>query len=84
LDNESLLEQFDEIENRVEKLIEARRKLETANEELTRRVGRLEAELQSRNEEEDRLSETKALIKTKIDNLMERLEGFTEADQDNA
>jgi len=82
LDNEQLLKQFDEIENRVEKLIEACKTLETANAELTKKVGGLEAELQSKNDQEDRQSETKALIRTKIDNLMERLEGFTEANQE--
>ena len=82
MDNEQLLKQFEEIEKRVEKMIEACRTLETANAELTQKVGSLEAELQKKSENENRHSETKALIRTKIDNLMERLEGFTEANQE--
>ena len=81
MDNETILKQFDEIEKRVEKLIGACQSLEAANAELTGKIGRLEEELQSKRETEDRQTEVKALIRTKIDNLMERLEGVTEADQ---
>ena len=82
MDNEHILKQFEEIENRVEKLIKACQTLEAANTELTQKVGRLEADLQNKTEQEDRQTEVKALIRTKIDNLMERLEGFTEAGQE--
>jgi len=82
LDNETILKQFDEIEKRVEKLIGACQSLEAANAELNNEVGRLEEEIQSKRELEDRQTEVKALIRTKIDNLMERLEGITEAGQE--
>ncbi|MBW1903213.1 MAG: hypothetical protein JRJ20_16535 [Deltaproteobacteria bacterium] len=82
MDNETILKQFDEIEKRVEKLIGACQSLEAANAELNNEVGRLEEEIQSKRELEDRQTEVKALIRTKIDNLMERLEGITEAGQE--
>ncbi|MBW1891010.1 MAG: hypothetical protein JRI93_10925 [Deltaproteobacteria bacterium] len=82
MDNDTLLKQFDEIEKRVERLIGACQTLETANTELANEVGRLEGELQAKSELEGHNTEVKALIRTKIDNLMERLEGVTEAGQE--
>jgi len=82
LDNETILKQFDEIEKRVERLIGACQTLKAANAELNEKVGRLEAELLEKNQEEGKNSEIKALIRTKIDNLMERLEGVAEAGQE--
>jgi len=82
LDNDTILKQFDEIEKRVERLIGACQTLEAANEALNEKVGRLEAELLEKNQQEGQNTEIKALIRTKIDNLMERLEGVTEAGQE--
>ena len=82
MDNDTILKQFDEIEKRVERLIGACQTLKAANEELTGKMGRLEAELLEKSQAEDQNTEIKALIRTKIDNLMERLEGVTEAGQE--
>jgi len=82
LDNDTILKQFEEIEKRVERLIGACQTLKAANAELNEKVGRLEAELLEKNQEEGKNTEIKALIRTKIDNLMERLEGVAEAGQE--
>ena len=82
MENDTILKQFDEIEKRVERLIGACQTLEAANEALNEKVGRLEAELLEKNQQEGQNTEIKALIRTKIDNLMERLEGVTEAGQE--
>ena len=82
MDNDTILKQFDEIEKRVERLIGACKTLEAANEALNEKVGRMEAELLEKNQQEGQNTEIKALIRTKIDNLMERLEGVTEAGQE--
>jgi hypothetical protein len=82
LDNDTILKQFDEIEKRVERLIGACQTLKAANTELTEKVGRLEAELLEKQQQEGENTEIKALIRTKIDNLMERLEGVAEASQE--
>jgi len=82
LENDTILKQFDEIEKRVERLIGACQTLEAANEALNEKVGRLEAELLEKNQQEGQNTEIKALIRTKIDNLMERLEGVAEAGQE--
>ena len=82
MEHETILRQFDEIEKRVERLIGACQTLKSANAELTEKVGRLEAELLEKNQQEGQNTEIKALIRTKIDNLMERLEGVAEAGQE--
>ncbi|MEN8245410.1 MAG: hypothetical protein ABFS43_10980 [Thermodesulfobacteriota bacterium] len=82
MDNDTILKQFEEIEKRVERLIGACQTLKAANAELNEKVGRLEAELLEKNQEEGKNTEIKALIRTKIDNLMERLEGVAEAGQE--
>lgn len=82
MDNDTILKQFEEIEKRVERLIGACQTLKAANTELNEKVGRLEAELLEKNQEEGKNTEIKALIRTKIDNLMERLEGVAEAGQE--
>lgn len=82
MDNNAILNQFDEIEKRVEKLIKVCKTLEVENAALTEKVGRLESELREKGELESRHAEVKALIRTKIDNLMERLEGVTETGQE--
>ena len=82
MDNDTILKQFDEIEKRVERLIGACQTLKAANTELTEKVGRLEAELLEKQQQEGENTEIKALIRTKIDNLMERLEGVAEASQE--
>jgi FtsZ-binding cell division protein ZapB len=80
LDNETILEQFEKIEKKVESLIKTNQSLETTNLELKEKTEKLETELQQIKDSEDRNDEVKNLIRAKIDNLMERLDGVTEAE----
>ena len=80
MDNETILEQFGKIEEKVESLIKTNQLLETANLELKEKMEKLETELQQKNESEGRNDEVKNLIRAKIDSLMERLDGVTEAE----
>ena len=79
MDKETLLNQFNDIENRVESLITRCSSLQNTNSELTAKVDKLEEALRQKEAHEDQDSEVKALIRTKIDNLLERLDGITEA-----
>lgn len=79
MDNEFIVEQFEEIEKKVEKLIDVLKSHETANIELRNRIKGLEEELQGRNEVESNYSQERALIRSKIDSLLVRLEDITEA-----
>jgi len=73
LNNELILQQFDEIEQRIETLMAERESLKTANSELSYKVEALETKLEAKFADETRNIETKRLIKSKIDSLINRL-----------
>ena len=79
MDNEDFLKQFEEIEQKVGKLIDVCKSLEAANLELKSKIGRLEEELQGKVKLEKSYQEQKALIRSKVDGLLARLEDITEA-----
>jgi peptidoglycan hydrolase CwlO-like protein len=79
LDNELIVGQFEEIEKKVEKLIDVLKSQETTNLELSNKINRLEEELQGKNEVESSYSQERALIRSKIDSLLVRLGDITDA-----
>ena len=80
MDNELILRQFEEIEKKVESLIEVNKSLEATNLELRNKIKRLEEELQGKVEAENNYVEEKALIRSRIDSLLVRLEDFVKAE----
>ena len=80
MDNESILKQFEEIEKKVENLINVCKSFETTKLELKNKVERLEEELQGKVEAENNYAQERALIRSKVDGLLGRLEDMTEAD----
>ena len=78
MDNELLLGQFEEIEKKVEKLIEICKSLEVTNLKHSNKIKSLEEELQGKIEAEKKSAQEKALIRSKVDNLLVRLEELTE------
>ncbi len=78
MDIEIIVQKFDEIENKVEQLIETTAALEAANAELMEKNEQLEQELQNLREKEHRHEEVKVLIRNKIESLMGRLGGIAE------
>jgi protein-arginine kinase activator protein McsA len=80
LDNEFILKQFEEIEKKVENLINVCKSFETTNLELKNKIERLEEELQGKVEAENNYAQERALIRSKIDGLLGRLEDMTEVD----
>lgn len=79
MEQEVILKQFEEIEKKVGKLIDVCKSLEATNLKLRKKNERLEEELQGRVEAENNYQEEKALIRSKIDSLLIRLEDITEA-----
>jgi len=77
LDNEFFLSQFEEIEKKVENLIVVCNSLEVTNLELFNKIKSLEEELQGKIEAEKKIAQEKALIRSKVDNLLVRLEELT-------
>ena len=80
MDNELILRQFEEIEKRVESLIKVNKSLEATNRELKSKIKGLEEELQAKVEAENNYLEERALIRSRIDSLLVRLEDITEVE----
>jgi chromosome segregation ATPase len=78
LENEAILRQFEEIERKIERLIEANKSLQKMNSDLNTRILQVEKELQEKTEAETLLNEERTLIRSKIDSLLGRLEEITE------
>ncbi|CAB1063977.1 hypothetical protein D1BOALGB6SA_8766 [Olavius sp. associated proteobacterium Delta 1] len=74
LDNVFILKQFEEIEQRVGKLIEICNALEATNLDQKKKIKSLEEEIQGKVEAERRYAEEKALIRSKIDGLLVKLD----------
>ena len=79
MDNEFIVGQFEELEKKVEKLIDVLKSHETTNLELSNKINRLEEELQGKNEVESSYSQERTLIRSKIDSLLVRLGDITDA-----
>ena len=78
MENEQILQQFDEIEQKVEKLIEAKKLLEATNDKLRNENQSLNDELRAKIEAEKSYHEERGLIRSKIDNLLVKLEEMAE------
>ena len=78
MDNEFILRQFEEIEEKVIKLIDICKSHEADNAELRKTIERLEQELQTRVEAEESYSEERDLVKSKVDGLLVRLNNILE------
>ncbi|WP_372682538.1 hypothetical protein [Desulfosarcina sp.] len=78
LDIDAILQQFELIEKKVEHVVQARKQLQQENEDLNNRIGQLENLIQEKAEAEKKHEELTALVRSKIDSLIGRLEGITE------
>jgi chromosome segregation ATPase len=78
VDNDFVLKQFGEIERKVENLIENCKAQAAANSELKNKLTSLEEEIQGKDEAEKDYAEEKALIRSKIDGLLARLDDISE------
>jgi hypothetical protein len=74
LDNAILFDQFSQIEKKVERLIAICKENEAANSELQNKIKSLEEELLGKIEVEKSRAQEKALIRSKIDSLLVRIE----------
>jgi cell division protein ZapB len=77
LDIETIIEQFERIEQKIEHVVQARKQLQKENEDLNNRIEQLENLIQEKAEAEKKNEELAALVRTKIDSLIGRLEGNT-------
>lgn len=80
MENENILQQFDEIEKRVERLMKICKSLEVTNAELSNKNKQIEEELLGKVKAEDNSEKERDLIRSKIEGLLTKLEGITLAD----
>ena len=78
MDNAIISNQFKEIEKKVARLIAVCKEHEAANFELKNKIKSLEEELLGKIEAEKSYAKEKALIRSKIDSLLVRLEEIIE------
>ena len=74
MDNAIISSQFNDIEIKVARLIEICKKHEAANLELKNKIKSLEEELLGKIEAEKSYAQEKALMRSKIDSLLVRIE----------
>ena len=80
MENENILQQFDEIEKRVERLMKICKSLEVTNAELSNKNRQIEEELLGKVKAEDNSEKERDLIRSKIEGLLTKLEDITPAD----
>ena len=78
MDNAIISDQFNQIEEKVARLIAICRENEAANLELKNKIKSLEEELLGKIEAEKSHAREKALIRSKIDSLLVRIEEIIE------
>lgn len=78
METDSTLDQFELVERRIGRLIGICQALEGEKAELTNKINRLEEELQGKVEAENKRKEERDLIRSKVDNLLVKLENFSE------
>lgn len=77
--NDLLQKKFDDIDGKIESMIAYCRSLQVENSDLRAEVGRLEAELEKTETSTRRFSENEAMIQSKIDGLLRKLEEFSKS-----
>lgn len=76
MDRELIIRQFDEIEQKVQGLIDTCKKYEAANIELRNNIEKLEAEVQIKIDSENNYEQEKIIIRSKIDGLISKLDNL--------
>jgi len=79
-----LMQQFEEIEQKVERLIAICSSLEVKNIQLRNTISSLEEELRLKAEALENYSEERTMIRSKIDTLLVKLENIAEMDSNSS
>ena len=78
MENEAIDKKFDDIDEKVDFIIELCQTLQAENAELTSKVEILESELREKREKATLQSEQQTAIQVKIDKLLSKLDNFSE------
>jgi FtsZ-binding cell division protein ZapB len=76
LDQETVLQQFDKLEKKIEYLVETCKRLENTKKELEQYSEQLIAQLEEKIVVERDHDELKGLVRSKLDSLMGRLDEY--------
>ena len=79
-----LMRQFEEIEQKVERLIAICSSLEGKNNQLRNNISGLESELRLKTEALENYFEERTMIRSKIDSLLVKLENIAEMDSNSS
>ncbi len=74
MDNNQITKNFDEIEIKIQKIIEVRKSQESEIQELKDYIAQLEEELQEKIDAENKLIEERLFVRSKIDSLLSKLQ----------
>ncbi len=80
MDDQGLIYQFETIEKRLDALIQICKNKDNQNKELILRIEKLEEELRTKVEAEQRYAKEKALVRSRVDQLLMRLEEIAKVD----
>lgn len=80
MDDQGLIYQFETIEKRLDALIQICKNKDNQNKELILRIEKLEEELRTKVEAEQRYVKEKALVRSRVDQLLMRLEEIAKVD----
>ena len=75
--NERIKQKFDDINDKIDFMIEFCHELQQENKELVLKIRGLESELATKDETEKQFSEQDELIQSKIDGLLKKLNDFS-------
>ncbi|MCD4778831.1 MAG: DUF904 domain-containing protein [Desulfobacterales bacterium] len=78
MDNAVILQQFEEVEKKIEGLIQLCKSHEAANSELKEKIKKLDEKLQVKVEAENIYAKERDLVRSKIDGLLGKLDKITE------
>jgi len=73
LDNTLITKNFDDIESKIQMIIDVRKSLEKELQDLKEYVAQLEEELQEKIDAEKKLIEERLFVRSKVDSLLEKL-----------
>ncbi len=68
---------FNDIESKIDFMIEYCSTLESKNRDLQLKITELEAKIDTKNKTEEQFSEQKVLVRSKIDDLLKKLDTFS-------
>jgi chromosome segregation ATPase len=74
LDNNQITKSFDEIEDKIQKIIDVRKSQENELQEQKDYIAQLEEELQEKIDAENKLIEERLFVRSKIDSLLTKLQ----------